>query len=350
MDQQRLKAYLGLIQELLTCPSGEEWIRLRQHEDLVDAGFVQTLEQVATTLAHEGDLQVAKYLHNWAGQLHHILSQPAPDQPAVADRSQTYLELIQALLNASPQQQQALIAANQALITPALVQMMRQVSAQLAAQGETATATYLNNLATELGKLWLQNHQFERPATSMPEAVEPSPPPFKADPKPAFKVPAPVAAASPDLPPSPPEDNEKPADLPDPWLEQLAPSPISSTVVPPPPPTPAPPSDPADIQSLSLRLQHLETQLSTLTTTLAHLQEHQAQSAPPANPLWHLEALERACDLGWVLTSEEVERLIHVKPKASDADPGFDRGNWRFVKVGKLGAQTGWRVEKRQVS
>jgi hypothetical protein len=39
MQQQQLNAYLNLIQELLTCPQGEEWIRLKQHEDLVDAQF-----------------------------------------------------------------------------------------------------------------------------------------------------------------------------------------------------------------------------------------------------------------------------------------------------------------------
>ncbi|WP_225852709.1 hypothetical protein, partial [Haemophilus parainfluenzae] len=63
-----------------------------------------------------------------------------------------------------------------------------------------------------------------------------------------------------------------------------------------------------------------------------------------------LEALDEACKRGWILTTEEVEQLIHVKPKASDADPAFERGTWRFVKVGKLGTQTGWRVEKRELS
>ena len=179
MTQQRLKAYLSLIQELLTCPGGEEWIRLRQHEDLVDPGLVQTMEQVATTLAQEGNLQEAKFLHNWAGQLHHILSQPDTVATTEEPPSKAYLEFIQALLAASPQEQQKLIAANQLLITPGLVHMMRQISAQLAAEGDLDTSRYLNRLATELGKLWLHHHQLSTcraigwlPQTTLKQAIQ----------------------------------------------------------------------------------------------------------------------------------------------------------------------------------
>jgi hypothetical protein len=175
MKHQRLKAYLALIQELLTCPQGEEWIRLRQHEDLVDAGLVQTLEQVATTLAQEGRQQEAIFLHNWAGQLHHILAQPRPQEPE-KNLSQTYLDFINALLEATPEEQQNLIVANQHLVTPGLVQMMRQISAQLAAQGDLETSSYLNRLAEELGKLWLHHHDFEsRPQSKQEESVEKEP-------------------------------------------------------------------------------------------------------------------------------------------------------------------------------
>ncbi len=78
MNQQRLKAYLNLIQGLLSCPKGEEWILLRQNEALVNPELVEVMEQVASHLAAEGDIKAAKYLHNWAGKLHHILTESVP--------------------------------------------------------------------------------------------------------------------------------------------------------------------------------------------------------------------------------------------------------------------------------
>jgi len=44
MDEQRVQAYLSLIQELLKCPGGEEPQILSQSSELVDEGFVQVCE------------------------------------------------------------------------------------------------------------------------------------------------------------------------------------------------------------------------------------------------------------------------------------------------------------------
>jgi hypothetical protein len=45
MDEQRVQAYLSLIQQLLACPSGEENQILNQSIELVDEGFVLACEQ-----------------------------------------------------------------------------------------------------------------------------------------------------------------------------------------------------------------------------------------------------------------------------------------------------------------
>ena len=50
MDEQRVQAYLSLIQELLECPSGEELQILEAHLELVDEGFMQVCELVAAQL------------------------------------------------------------------------------------------------------------------------------------------------------------------------------------------------------------------------------------------------------------------------------------------------------------
>ncbi|KDR59338.1 hypothetical protein, partial [Limnospira platensis] len=47
MDEQRVQAYLSLIQELLECPSGEELQILDGHMELADEGFVQVCKLVA---------------------------------------------------------------------------------------------------------------------------------------------------------------------------------------------------------------------------------------------------------------------------------------------------------------
>ena len=72
MDEQRLAAYLELIQALLECPNGANDI-LNAHRELVDADFVQIVEAVAADMAAEGNsnaawLQsLATYLANYVG-------------------------------------------------------------------------------------------------------------------------------------------------------------------------------------------------------------------------------------------------------------------------------------------
>ena len=50
VDRERLKAYVDVIQRLLSCPKGEEWILLRQYQELVNPELVKVMEQVAHRL------------------------------------------------------------------------------------------------------------------------------------------------------------------------------------------------------------------------------------------------------------------------------------------------------------
>ncbi|MBD2668052.1 CHAT domain-containing protein [Arthrospira platensis FACHB-439] len=68
MDEQRVQAYLSLIQELLTCASGEEAARLRNHPELVDEGLVQVMRAVAEMMAEQGQGN-AGWLRNFAGKI-----------------------------------------------------------------------------------------------------------------------------------------------------------------------------------------------------------------------------------------------------------------------------------------
>ncbi|CAD5937299.1 hypothetical protein NO108_02064 [Planktothrix rubescens] len=77
MDEQRLRAYLSLIQELLDCPSGEENQIFSQHPELIDGTFVQVCEQMAEQLQSNGQENVAGFLRNLAQQVGEYLNSQA---------------------------------------------------------------------------------------------------------------------------------------------------------------------------------------------------------------------------------------------------------------------------------
>ncbi|MEA5517411.1 hypothetical protein [Limnoraphis robusta] len=47
MDENRVQAYVKLIKALLNCDSGEETEILQANSELVDAGLVDVMQQVA---------------------------------------------------------------------------------------------------------------------------------------------------------------------------------------------------------------------------------------------------------------------------------------------------------------
>ena len=330
MNQQSLKAYLDLIQGLLTCPRGEEWILLRQNEKLVNPELVEVMEQVANHLAIEGNIKAAKYLHNWAGKLHHILTEAAPKPKKNHDKTNAYVELIQALLNCPEGSEEEILAAHQELIGPELVKIMKQVASQMAAEGDEDTASFLDSLATDLNRAWLKSHEFkptlkkeiapdpwleEDSATQQPSKTatksEPTEPETKSEIRPET------------------EPETQPADLEAPTIEEPVPS----------SPEPQIESD-----------RQLVQQLKAIADSLVKLETTLASRLQPTNPLWYMDVLEKAETANWILTTDEVEHLIGVKPQCHHDETSYQRGAWVFIKVGKIGAQTGWRVQKQNDS
>ena len=76
MDEQRLNAYLELIQALLECPNGEEDDILNAHRELVDADLVQVVEALAENMAAEGNSNAA-WLQSLAAHLANSVSSTA---------------------------------------------------------------------------------------------------------------------------------------------------------------------------------------------------------------------------------------------------------------------------------
>ncbi|MBD2409288.1 hypothetical protein FACHB389_14830 [Nostoc calcicola FACHB-389] len=68
MYEQRQQAYLNLIRSLLDSPSGEETEILAANQDLLDAGLVQKMLEIASNLLSQGELDQANRLMNIVGK------------------------------------------------------------------------------------------------------------------------------------------------------------------------------------------------------------------------------------------------------------------------------------------
>lgn len=75
-----------------------------------------------------------------------------------------------------------------------------------------------------------------------------------------------------------------------------------------------------------------------------------ASTIPTRSPLWYMSELEEAQTQGWLLTTSEIQKLIGVKPTTAKGTSTYQRGSFSFVKAGKIGTQTAWKVTKNQLS
>ncbi len=93
-------AYLPLIQQLLSCPSGEEAQILQDNSQLLDAGFLQACEAVAVTLAQQGNENGARFLRNIASQVAEFLGMGEEEDSDNSEggNPQEYLRFIAELL------------------------------------------------------------------------------------------------------------------------------------------------------------------------------------------------------------------------------------------------------------
>lgn len=69
MTEERQTQYFNLIDELLQCPNGQEPDVLEAQPELIDSGLVQSMLQVATMFAHQGNQDGAQFLFFVAKQL-----------------------------------------------------------------------------------------------------------------------------------------------------------------------------------------------------------------------------------------------------------------------------------------
>jgi hypothetical protein len=81
-----------------------------------------------------------------------------------------------------------------------------------------------------------------------------------------------------------------------------------------------------------------------LTPIIPNLIEQLAKAiaANQTDQLSNYDALEKASNNGWILSTQKIHDLIGVKPHG----PNYIWGCWKFTAKGKLGRAKGWLVEK----
>jgi hypothetical protein len=67
---------------------------------------------------------------------------------------------------------------------------------------------------------------------------------------------------------------------------------------------------------------------------------------PPINPLAELEALEKAYEKKWILSTNQLASLLKLNPKTLIRYKSFERYGFTFTRKGQVGAEIGWRVGK----
>ena len=313
IKQQNIQAYLQLVEQLLSCPHGEEWTLLEHNEQLVTPELVQVLEQLAVQMAGEGKADAAKYLHHWAKQINHLFEVAVHHQGS-DEKSQAYLKLIQSLLDCPSGSEVDILAANEQLIDGSLVKMMKQVATQMAARDEAEAARFLSNLAAEIGRNLVPVDNFK---ANLQKDVSLT----GLDKNNRF-----VNFERFNQPVTTPQ--EKPENATAQETETTTPS---------------------ETQLDDSTKQWIDESLAEISLSLRNLEDIVFSRLQPSNPLWYMDILERAQDNGWVLTTEEVEELIRVKPRCEAGKNSYQRGCWVFVKAGKMGSHTGWRVMKEEV-
>lgn len=153
MDKNRVIASLNLINELLTCPNGEELALLQANQELVDTDFVLIMQQAATKSAADGNQDSADFLQALAEQVSRMLVQGPEAANFEANRTQAYMNLIDKLIGCPNGQEPDVLDAHADLIDPGLVQTLVQVATTMAHNGNQDTSKFLIHVARELSKI-----------------------------------------------------------------------------------------------------------------------------------------------------------------------------------------------------
>ena len=134
MNEQRISAYMELIEKLLSCPQGEEDLLLQASSELVDIGLVNVTRQYAEYLESQGNRN-AKWLRSVAEQLGQVVEE-ATSQAITENAEQFLIETLQFLIDSQGNSQQVypVWEQQQEKFTPILLDVLPAVTTRLLTQ------------------------------------------------------------------------------------------------------------------------------------------------------------------------------------------------------------------------
>ncbi|NEP34667.1 CHAT domain-containing protein [Moorena sp. SIO3B2] len=167
MDEQSSKAYLKLINALLTCSSGKESEILRANQELIDKNLILTMVGVSETLVEQGDRKAADWLQNLAeqlaealGGLEQVKSQTTKKSNSAAlSTSEDYVEFLMEVLQATaesqgnPQVVYPLLQANLDKLDDNLTQILRVWFEVILSENQPEQEQYIAVIVSDFSNL-----------------------------------------------------------------------------------------------------------------------------------------------------------------------------------------------------
>jgi len=178
MNEQRQQAYLNLIGSLLDSPSGEESEILAGNQELLDAGFVQKVEEVAQMCSQHGDEKTANLLHSLAMQLGEALNldNKVDLQSLSEEEIETYYQFLMEVLQATADSEgnsqvvYPLLAKNTDKLDGVFAEILRQWGTNTLGEAKADEAEYLAAVIVEFSNL-IQQFPLGNKASNMEIAI-----------------------------------------------------------------------------------------------------------------------------------------------------------------------------------
>ncbi|GAX39308.1 TPR repeat-containing protein [Tolypothrix sp. NIES-4075] len=178
MNEQRLQAYYQLIKSLLNCTDGEEPEILAANQGLLDAGFVQKVEEVAQMCSQHGDEKTANWLQSLAMQIGESLNldNKVDLQSLSEEEMQPYyrflMEVLQATADSRGNSQVVypLLATNTDKLDGVLAEILRRWGTNSLGEATPDQAEYLAPVIVLFGNL-IQQFSLGSKASNMEIAI-----------------------------------------------------------------------------------------------------------------------------------------------------------------------------------
>ena len=175
MEENRAQAYLQLIHTLLNCPNGEEPQILQDNSELLDRGFLETCELVASTLAEQGGENGANFLRNLASQLWQLIemNDDGDNKKSAGENFQEYANFFLELLQAEQDSKgdiaviHPMLDQRQHLLNARFAEILQQVAQKLIAGENSETISSIIGLIENLS-----NHISDFPSGNRAHNIE----------------------------------------------------------------------------------------------------------------------------------------------------------------------------------